>query len=175
MTGCTQCDFGDYQDLMVEEIPDRIRRSGPRARLVLGAARPDTAVARPDPRTWSALEYACHIRDVLLIQRERVVLAQVQQCPAVSPMCREERVVLCRYRAHSIPDVLNHLDWAAELCAIVFAGLDHAGWQRRLQYPWPTPAVRTVSWLGRHTVHEVEHHLWDIGRVLALVSETRGG
>jgi len=37
-------------------------------------------------------------------------------------------------------------------------------------YPWPAPAERDVAWVGRHTVHEGEHHLMDVRRVLAAVT-----
>jgi S-DNA-T family DNA segregation ATPase FtsK/SpoIIIE len=31
-------------------------------------------------------------------------------------------------------------------------------------YHWPAVESRTLLWLGRHTVHEVEHHLLDLTR-----------
>jgi hypothetical protein len=62
---------------------------------------------------------------------------------------------------------------ASELCALVFEGIDEAGWSRPLTYNWPEPAVHDLAWLGRHTVHEVEHHLVDIGSVLQQVSDGR--
>jgi hypothetical protein len=44
--------------------------------------------------------------------------------------------------------------------------LDDAGWGRRGVYPWPAPEVRTVEWIGRRTVHELAHHLFDERRLL---------
>ena len=35
---------------------------------------------------------------------------------------------------------------------------------RTLEHTWPTVGTRTILWLGRHTVHEVEHHLLDLAR-----------
>jgi S-DNA-T family DNA segregation ATPase FtsK/SpoIIIE len=37
-------------------------------------------------------------------------------------------------------------------------------------YNYPTAQRRTLTWVGRHTVHEVEHHLLDITRVLGRAS-----
>jgi hypothetical protein len=38
------------------------------------------------------LEYAGHVRDILFVQRERVLLALVEEVPTFVPMHRDERV-----------------------------------------------------------------------------------
>jgi hypothetical protein len=45
-------------------------------------------------------------------------------------------------------------------------GLDVSAWARRLVYNWPVAAQRDLAWLGRNTVHEGDHHLMDIGKIL---------
>ena len=167
---CQECGFC-YELVAADAIAGRLRSFGPRFAGALAGTGPATAVRRPEPTVWSALEYACHVRDVFLVQRQRAVLAQVQDNPRVARMNRDERVALCRYGAHALPDVLGQLTMAAELCATVFEGLDEAGQARRLVYPWPEATERDVAWVGRHTVHEGEHHLMDVRRVLAAVSE----
>ena len=119
---CEECGFRD-ELVATDEISGRQRSFGPRFAGALSGAGP-AAVRRPEPAVWSALEYACHVRDVFLVQRERAVLAQVQDNPRVARMNRDERVALCRYDAHPVPDVLGQLAMAAELCATVFDGLD---------------------------------------------------
>ena len=37
-------------------------------------------------------------------------------------------------------------------------------------YNWPTREERTVTWIARHTVHEMEHHRRDIDSVLAAAA-----
>jgi hypothetical protein len=118
---------------------------------------------------WSALEYVCHVRDVLLVQRDRAVLARVEERPSFARMYRDERVLICRYADQDPGDVLTQLAMAAEMCALVFDGLDDRNWSRRLVYNWPERAEFDLAWLGRHTVHEVEHHLRDVGSVLKRV------
>ena len=49
---------------------------------------------RPAPDVWSTLEYSCHVRDVLLAQRERLYLALVEDEPSFAPIYRDHRVVL---------------------------------------------------------------------------------
>jgi DNA segregation ATPase FtsK/SpoIIIE, S-DNA-T family len=166
---CEECGFS-YELVEPDTIAGRLRSFGPRFREALAGAGPEVASCRPEPAVWSALEYSCHIRDVFLIQRERAVLAQVEDNPRTARMNRDERVALCRYNAQAVPDVLDQLAMAAELCALVFQDLDAAAWGRRLVYPWPAPAERDVAWVGRHAVHEGEHHLMDVLRVLAAVT-----
>ncbi len=43
---------------------------------------------RREPRTWSPLEYGCHVRDVLIVQRERVLAARNIDRPSFHPMGR---------------------------------------------------------------------------------------
>jgi hypothetical protein len=55
---------------------------------------------------------------------------------------------------------------------VAFEALDQAGWARRLLYPWPEPTERDLAWVAGRAVHEGEHHLMDVGRVLAAVAGT---
>jgi hypothetical protein len=178
MDRCDQCGFS-YDEVAVAHIPTRLRGSEPAFRAALlddGAgtgARDAILRRRPQPGTWSALEYACHVRDVLLVQRDRAVLALVEENPGFARMYRDERVGLARYDAHPASQVAVQLGVAAELCATVFEGLTREQWDRPLIYNYPAPAPRDVAWLARNTVHEVEHHLGDIRSVLVAVTSGR--
>ena len=165
---CPECGFS-YEALAPEAVPGRLRSLRSRFSEELAGAGA-AAARRPQPEIWSALEYACHVRDVLLVQRERVIAAQVEDMPHPPRMHRDERVALARYDAHPVPVVLDQLGMAAELSAVAFEALDQAGWARRLIYSWPGVTERDLAWLGRHTVHEGEHHLMDVRRVLAAVA-----
>src|SRR5262249_45873862 len=44
--------------------------------------------AHTRPGSWSALEYGCHVRDVLAVQRDRVLLAQAEPTPRFASMRR---------------------------------------------------------------------------------------
>ncbi len=85
---------------------------------------------------WSAHEYGCHVRDMLLVQRDPAVLAQVEERTSCARMHRDERVDLCGYADQVLDEVPAQLEMAAELCALVFDRLDDAAWQRRLIYNW---------------------------------------
>ena len=85
------------------------------------------------------------MRDVLLVQRDRAVVALVEDNPGFARMYRDERVELCRYSGEPLEDVLDELEMSARLCAMVFDGLEPAalGSPARLQPPqrlehWPS-------------------------------------
>jgi S-DNA-T family DNA segregation ATPase FtsK/SpoIIIE len=82
-------------------------------------------------------------------------------------MYRDERAHLCGYSAHPLPSVLDHLEMAASLVADAFHRVEGPAWERRFVYNWPTAAEHDIAWLGRHAVHEGEHHLMDARRVLS--------
>jgi hypothetical protein len=123
--------------------------------------------ARPDASTWSALEYGCHVRDVLLVQRERVLLVRRAGHVAPEPMGRDERVDHDGYAEQQPEAVARQLGDAASLFANVLDRLDSASWDRQLTYNYPPPPKhRSLRWVAVHTVHELTHHLHDIQRGL---------
>lgn len=120
---------------------------------------------RPDPTRWSPLEYACHVRDVLLVVRERVLLAVLEDTPAPPAMYPDGRVDTGFYVGESPAVVADELRCAADLLVRTLDRLDGAGWARTLRYGYPVPAERNLAWVASQAVHEVEHHLADAGAV----------
>jgi len=125
---------------------------------------------RPAPDVWSALEYAGHLRDICLAQRDRVLLALVVDTPSFVPIYRDQRAVLARYNEDEPGTVAAELVMAAELFARLLGRLDSAELARPCLYNYPEPKERDVGWVGRHTLHEAIHHLGDVRRVLDLVA-----
>jgi S-DNA-T family DNA segregation ATPase FtsK/SpoIIIE len=147
-----------------------LRELGPRFGPYL-VGNPTLLRRRPEPDVWSVLEYACHVRDVLVIQRERLQLALVEDCPTFTPMGRDDLVVSRRYNEQDPAVVAGELTAAGDVLAADFAALDDTRWRRTGIYNYPTPTERTMLWLGRHTVHEGCHHLDDVRRVAAIVND----
>jgi DinB superfamily len=129
---------------------------------VLATDRDDLRV-RPAPAEWSPLEYGCHVRDVLLVQRERVLAARWMDCPSFAPMGRDERVERDGYAEQDPARVARQLDDAAYLFANVLSRLGD-DWDRTVLYNYPTETRRSLRWVAVHTVHEVRHHLADVRR-----------
>jgi len=108
------------------------------------------------------LEYACHVRDVLLVQRERVLLSLRVEEPNVETMGRDERVDADGYNEQRPADVARQLGDAALMFTGVLRRLDAGSWERTLIYNYPEPSPRSVEWVAVHTLHEVTHHLRDV-------------
>ncbi|KKJ93813.1 DinB family protein [Micromonospora sp. HK10] len=161
MDRCDECGFG-YATVPGAAVPEWLRGLGARYAAALAAAADPRR--RPAEGVWSPLEYTCHVRDVLRVQGERLDLALRVDAPEFAPMGRDERAVTDRYNEQEPAAVLGELSTAAEELAGRFAALGPAELARPGVYPWPRPEARTLLWLGRHTVHEGEHHLLDIRR-----------
>ncbi|MGK5739436.1 DinB family protein [Micromonospora sp. URMC 103] len=161
MDRCDECGFV-YASVSPADLPALLRALGGRYAAALGAARAPRR--RPAERVWSPLEYTCHVRDVLRVQGERLVLALTVTAPEFAPMGRDERAVAEAYNEQAPAVVLADLADAADALAARFDGLGPAELARTGVYPWPQPRARTLLWLGQHTVHEGEHHLLDIRR-----------
>jgi DinB superfamily len=170
---CRRCRFV-YGDWAVEALPPVLGSLGARyAEPLLAAGKaPGLIRTRPAPDVWSGLEYACHFRDVLLAQRERLYLALVEDGPSFAPMYRERRVELGHYNAQSPVAVSAQIKMAAELLGSDLAGLAPDQWQRSCVYNYVNPSRRTLLWLAQHTLHEGEHHLLDIKTVLASAASS---
>ena len=127
---------------------------------------------RLEPSVWSPLEYGCHVRDVLLVQRERVLAARRTDCPSFDPMGRDERVAHDGYAGQRGDHVARQLDDAAGLLANVLARLGPPDWERRVVYNYPERQERSLRWVAAHTAHEVHHHLGDVVRQLGSAGLT---
>src|SRR5262249_9825045 len=100
---------------------------------------------RPEPDVWSPLENACHVRDVIRVQRAGVEQALCEDEPAFAPMRREERVDEERYGEQDPERVAAEIVTAADDLADFLDGLDDARWTRRGVYNYPQPQLRTVE------------------------------
>jgi S-DNA-T family DNA segregation ATPase FtsK/SpoIIIE len=158
---CSECGF-DYATPARSDLPDWLRDRADEFRAAFARLDPQRLRDRPSPGVWSPLEYACHVRDVMQVQRERIWLAVVETQPEFASMRREDRAIEDDYNAQDPAAVSAALVEGAGLLADAFAALDDDGWNRTGVYH--ERGVRTVEWIGRHTVHELVHHTFDITR-----------
>ncbi|WP_082960522.1 MULTISPECIES: DinB family protein [unclassified Mycobacterium] len=143
---------GDDIRVRVTEISEVLRRNTIDVR------------ARPRPGVWSPLEYACHVRDVLLVQRERVLAARRSSGARCTPMGRDERADHEGYNEQEPEAVARQLTDAASLFGSVLERLAAEDWDRTVIYNYPESEERSLRWVAVHTVHDVHHHLHDIRR-----------
>jgi hypothetical protein len=126
----------------------------------------DALRRRPATDVWSPLEYACHLRDVLGVQRDRILRTRSEEAPSFPPMDRDRRALDEAYNEQDPARVAGELRAAGTSIADVLDGLDDAGWARSGIHNYPATAERDVDWMARHTLHEVVHHLMDVDRGL---------
>ncbi|HEX5256409.1 MAG TPA: DinB family protein [Mycobacterium sp.] len=126
----------------------------------------DDVRLRVRPDVWSPLEYGCHLRDVLLVQRERVLAARRVNGAECSSMGREERAEHDGYTEQDPVEVARQLADAATLFSNVLARLAAFDWDRTVVYHYPETSERSLRWVAVHTAHEMQHHLVDIRRQL---------
>lgn len=161
MDHCDECGFV-YSSVSEDALSGRLLELAGRYANALDEVR--HLRRRPAEGVWSPLEYACHFRDVLRVQGQRFVLALCVEEPEFTPMGREERVLAEAYNLQDPTVVLAELAEAATNLAGMFSLAGRAELARTGVYPWPERRVRTLLWLGQHTIHEGEHHLLDIRR-----------
>lgn len=159
---CEECGY-QYDEAAAGSAGGAVIGAAAEMMSLLAPGGRDLAV-RPEPTTWSVLEYACHVRDVLLVQRERVLQALREEQPGFAPMGRDERVEHDGYAQQDPARVARQLDDAAVLFANVLSRMSPQDWERTAVYNYPQPTVRTLKWVAVHTEHEARHHLMDMRR-----------
>ena len=126
---------------------------------------------RPDPATWSALEYTAHLRDVFDCYDERIRRSLTEESPSVEGLDPDEAAEVGRYNEQDPAVVAEGLAANADRLATTLESLTPEQWDRvYLREGQP----RTVALTAVRAVHEGNHHLLDIGRGMRAVRE-RGG
>lgn len=159
---CEECGF-DASTLPAEAVPQVVRGNRLEWRPLLladdGTPRPGVA-ERPSPDRWSALEYACHVRDVLRIYAKRLDMMLAVDGAAFANWDQDAAAVEERYHEQDPVAVADEIDEAAAAIAAAFDGVEGDQWRRR--------GVRsdgahfTVDTFARYFVHDPVHHLYDV-------------
>jgi hypothetical protein len=123
-------------------------------------ARPDVAV-RPSEDRWSALEYACHVRDVLRLGDLRLGLMLTEDDPTFANWDQDETAVADRYSDQDPAAVGPELLQAATQVAVALAGVRDNGWARTGTRS--DGATFTVATFAQYLLHDPVHHLHDVG------------
>lgn len=155
---CPECGF-DAGNLDRGRIAERITATSRAWEAVLGR---DDACDRPDEATWSPLEYACHVRDVHRVYAGRVSRMLTEDNPYYENWDQDATAVEDRYANQDPSSVAAELVVAGEALSALFAGVSGEGWQRPGRRS--DGAAFTVESIGRYYLHDIEHHLWDVGR-----------
>ncbi|WP_063040613.1 DinB family protein [Nocardia pseudovaccinii] len=172
---CPECGF-DPESITYAAVPDLAREYA--GRLSATLARHDATV-RPDDDTWSALEYAAHVRDVCRIFTYRTAVAARTEAvdprvpgfdaeglesedgiPVFSNWDQDVTAIADQYGKEDPRKVAAELTDAAETVARAFASVPEAilGNQARRS----DGSVFTVESLAAYFLHDVIHHVHDV-------------
>ena len=153
---CPECSF-DSSTVTPSTVPGSIENMLPRWRAVL--RRPDAA-ERPDDSTWSVLEYACHVRDVLSLFDQRLNLMLDSDDARFEDWDQDGTAVEKDY-ANADPALVS-AELAAEgkQAAESFAAVRESEWDRKGLRS--NGSEFTVLTLSRYFLHDLVHHLHDV-------------
>ena len=129
----------------------------------------DRAEVRPEPACWSVLEYAGHVRDVLLAVRERLVMGTLLDGYESQPILRDARIDAGFARLDTPEVVAAELTVAAGLLGRTVDCLPPGATERRMGYAFLGPDPVPLRWVAAQGLHEARHHLDDVRAVAAAV------
>ncbi len=130
----------------------------------------ELSMVRPDPNRWSIVEYAGHLRDVLINLREKSIVASVVDNPTGQPIYTDDRVNLGFYSLDSPEDAADELAFAAGLISKTIAALPDGFENRTLVFSPLWATQMTIGWIAAQAFHEASHHLDDVRENLRLLA-----
>lgn len=154
---CTECGESVGQ-IRLEEVPGLVRSTVPRWHAALAA--PDVR-ERPSATTWSALEYAAHVRDVHEVFLGRLRLMLAEDGARFANWDQDEAALTGRYGELDPAEVARDLAAGAEELArtVDLIRPEDAG-RRGLR---SNGSEFTVLSLLQYFLHDSLHHLHDVG------------
>jgi hypothetical protein len=161
---CPECGF-DTSGFPREDVAGMVTANaaawhdvltGPDALL----SRSEAVRIRPAADRWSALEYGCHVRDVLRLYDYRLGLILTQDDPLFPNWDQDETAVAERYGEQDPAVVAGQLTEAAQVIAAHFGTVSGEQWERTGNRS--DGAVFTTETFARYFVHDPVHHLHDV-------------
>ncbi len=161
-TGCERCGRSP-RDVRTEDLPALLAESARRwAEFLLTVADHPGGVdglhTRPEPSTWSAVEYGCHVRDIVALTARNLELILLVDCPPLRPIDGAAMLAQGAYAAQDPAAVGQDIRFGTvELAGLIQrherADLDRVGAL--------DGQLVTGSTLCRVALHEMVHHLLD--------------
>jgi DinB superfamily len=154
---CPECGY-DARAIPAAGVAGLVRANARQWQEVLGGA--GDLARRPAPDEWSALEYGCHVRDVLRLYDERLVLMLTVDGPRYPNWDQDATALAERYGEQEPARVAAELGEAAGVVAARFDGVGGDQWQRTGYRS--DGAEFTIDSFARYFCHDLVHHLHDV-------------
>jgi hypothetical protein len=162
---CDECGFR-FSSVTVANASTQVELIATRYRHVLTANAENSRLRRrPAERVWSPLEYAAHLRDVLLLFGRRVDAILQEFEPQLEVIAHDDEVARGKYNQLDVPVLTEQLSAATRGLAVGLEGLHPEEFARR---GFRNDEARTVLEIAQRALHESHHHLVDIERGLGL-------
>lgn len=153
---CPECGF-DAATVDADQVAARLQDLARRWQAVLDRSDPGD---RPTPLVWSPLEYACHVRDVLLVFGQRFALVIAEDGVRFANWDQDAAAVAGRYREQSPAWIAEEIADAADRVAATLATAEPSDWQHRALRS--NGSVFTLASLAQYFLHDLVHHLHDV-------------
>ncbi|MGO3022221.1 MAG: DinB family protein [Brevibacterium sp.] len=154
--GCSECGFTGTED--PTGVPSTLAEAAATWQTVLTRA---DATERRSPDRWSDVEYASHMRDVLDEFRRRTERMLAETDPTLDNFDGDAVAVDADYAHQNPAEVAPALRANAESYAGLLSQVSGEEWDRR---GFRADAHSfTVTSLTLYGLHEVRHHLGDVG------------
>ena len=154
---CPDCGF-DAREFPRHRVGDMVRENAMRWQEVLTG--PDVEVRRRSDR-WSALEYACHVRDVFAVYDERLQRMLAEDGPHYENWDQDATAIEECYGEQDPANVTGQLLAIGAQLAERFDAVDGEQWSRTGFRS--DGAAFTVETFARYFIHDPVHHLHDVG------------
>jgi hypothetical protein len=155
---CPECGF-DASACPPASVPALLRANAAAWTRLLGGPDGDLR-RRPSPDRWAPLEYACHVRDVCTLYRQRLALMLTEDDPLYPNWDQDVTAVEEAYLRGDPATVAVQLDAAANDLAAAFELVEDAQWDRPGRRS--DGATFTVASFARYMIHDPVHHLFDV-------------
>jgi len=164
---CPECGF-DARAVERGTIAPRIRDNAAEWLEILDRDAP--LRTRPSDDCWSALEYACHVRDVFRLYDERLHLMLDEDDPTFANWDQDVTAVEGRYGDQDRTVVAQELNDAAQRLAASFDEVADDEWTRTGTRS--DGAQFTVESFARYLIHDPVHHVYDVESGFARLGTT---
>ena len=161
---CDECGY-DASALSRDQLGARMRAVGGSWRELLGRGPAVERLNDNDDRTWTPLQYGCHVRDVFeLFEKRTRDMLKKRKPPTFKDWNQEEAAIKGDYARQDPAKVAYDLATKAGKYADLLDRVDDDEWQKE---GTRSDGPRfTVESLARYALHDVEHHLWDANQQL---------